>query len=137
MGRGRYTGYRGRTGTRNVLHIVAGILAVLLVLLVLMLLLGQRYIYYGTHGVNLDLPFAGGESAPPDVSNVVVEILPPATPPSVSGEQEGEGQVGDVASSSGGEENPSEDATTAADGAATTADDTVPPEDGETESSDE
>ncbi len=78
MGWLKYSGYRGRNGARNVWGVVAGILVVLVVLMVLALLLGQRYLYYGADGVHLDLPFASSESEKPDVSQVVVEILPPA-----------------------------------------------------------
>lgn len=96
MERGRYNGYRGRTGTQKVLLGLVSVLAVLVVLMALVLLLGQRYIYYGADGVHLDLPFLKPDPAPaPDVGQVVVEILPPApkqpdvsqpTPGDVSGE---------------------------------------------------
>lgn len=78
MGWLKYNGYRGRNSTRNVWGVVVGVLVALVVLMVLALLLGQRYLYYGADGVHLDLPFASNEPAPPDVSQVVVEILPPA-----------------------------------------------------------
>jgi hypothetical protein len=79
MERGHYNGYRGRSGVQNVLSVVVGALAVLVVLVLLLLLFGQRYIYYTADGVRLDLPFQTEQSVqPPDVSHVVVEILPPA-----------------------------------------------------------
>lgn len=79
MERGHYNGYRGRTATQKVLLGFVCVLAVLVVLMALVLLLGQRYIYYSADGVHLDLPFLNSEPAPaPDVSDVVVEILPPA-----------------------------------------------------------
>lgn len=92
MERGRYNGYRGRTGTQKVLLGLVSVLAVLVVLMALVLLLGQRYIYYGADGVHLDLPFLKPDPAPtPDVGQVVVEILPPAPKePDVSAPAEGE-----------------------------------------------
>lgn len=79
MERGRYNGYRGRSGVQKVLLAFVSVLAVLVVMMALVLLLGQRYIYYGADGVRLDLPFLNRRPVtPPDVSHVVVEILPPA-----------------------------------------------------------
>lgn len=98
MERGRYNGYRGRNGANNVLSILVGILAVLVVLMALVLLLGQRYIYYGADGVHLDLPFLNRQPAPPpDVSHVVVEILPPAPkPPDQSGQEGADVSAGET-----------------------------------------
>ena len=96
MERGHYNGYRGRSGAQNVLSVVVGVLAVLVVLVLLLLLFGQRYIYYTADGVRLDLPFLPNQSVqPPDVSQVVVEILPPAPKgPDVSEEGAADPPVG-------------------------------------------
>lgn len=92
MERGHYNGYRGRSNLQKALLGFVSVLAVLVVVLILALLLGQRYIYYGADGVHLDLPFLQRDPAPaPDVSHVVVEILPPAPKePDVSQSMEGE-----------------------------------------------
>ena len=88
MGRRSYAGYRGRKTIKNAWGIVLGILLVLAVLVVLLLLFGQRYVYFGGSGVHLDLPFSSSEPAPPDVSKVVVEVLPPAEPDPALSQQE-------------------------------------------------
>lgn len=90
MERGHYNGYRGRSGVQKVLLGFVSVLAVLVILMALVLLLGQRYIYYGADGVHLDLPFLTEEPVqPPDVDQVVVEILPPAPKEPDVSEQEG------------------------------------------------
>lgn len=89
MERGHYNGYRGRSGTQTVLGVIVGVLAVLVLLVLLLLLFGQRYIYYTADGVRLDLPFLPHQSAQsPDVSQVVVEILPPVPKEPDGSEQE-------------------------------------------------
>ena len=110
MERGRYNGYRGRSGVQKVLLGFVSVLAVLVVLMALVLVLGQRYIYYGADGVHLDLPFLNRQPVtPPDVSHVVVEVLPPAPKePDLSGQDSGdvaaEGAVLPDSSAGGAEE---------------------------------
>ncbi|MBQ3557651.1 MAG: hypothetical protein IJA11_07655 [Oscillospiraceae bacterium] len=110
MERGRYNGYRGRSGVQKVLLGFVSVLAVLVVLMALVLVLGQRYIYYGADGVHLDLPFLNRQPVtPPDVSHVVVEVLPPAPKePDLSGQDSGdvsaEGAVQPDSSAGGAEE---------------------------------
>lgn len=110
MERGHYNGYRGRSGVQKVLLGFVSVLAVLVVLMALVLLLGQRYIYYGADGVHLDLPFLNRQPVtPPDVSHVVVEILPPIPVEPDLPEQEGgdvsaEGAVLPDGSAEGGEQ---------------------------------
>ncbi|MBQ3135148.1 MAG: hypothetical protein IJB75_04980 [Oscillospiraceae bacterium] len=98
MERGRYNGYRGRSGVQKVLLGLVSALAVLVVLVLLLLLFGQRYLYYTADGVRLDLPFLTHRPAPPpDVSQVVVEVLPPAPKPADPTEQEIAGEPNEEA----------------------------------------
>lgn len=69
MERGRYSGYRGRPGVRDVLKIVAVLLTLVALLAAAGLMLAQRYIVYTDDGVRLELPFFSREQGgSPDVS---------------------------------------------------------------------
>lgn len=77
MGRGRYNGYRGRLGLRDVLKITVVLLAVLGVLAAAALMFAQRYIIYTDEGVRLELPFFSRESSPPADISVEVDVVQP------------------------------------------------------------
>lgn len=75
MGRGRYDGYRGRPGAKDVLKIAAVLLMVLAVLTAAGLMFAQRYIIYTDDGVRLELPFFRREQTPPEDVSVPVDII--------------------------------------------------------------
>ena len=75
MERGRYNGYRGRLGVREILKIAAVVLAVLAVLTAGVLMYAQRYIIYTDDGVRLELPFFHREQPPAGDVSVPVDVI--------------------------------------------------------------
>ena len=75
MGRGRYSGYRGRPGARDVLKIAAVLLALLVLLSAAGLMLAQRYIVYTDDGIRLELPFFQREQGGAGDVSVSLDII--------------------------------------------------------------
>ena len=75
VGRGRYSGYRGRPGVRDALKIVAVLLALVALLGAAGLMLAQRYIVYTDDGVRLELPFFQREQGGAADVSVPLDII--------------------------------------------------------------
>ena len=75
MERGRYNGYRGRLGVREILKIAAVVLAVLGVLTAAVLMYAQRYIVYTDDGIRLELPFFQREQTLAEDASIPVDII--------------------------------------------------------------
>ena len=81
MERGRYSGYRGRPGARDVLKIAAVLLALLALLSAAGLIFAQRYIVYTDDGVRLELPFFQRERGGTADVSVPLDIIQKSRPP--------------------------------------------------------
>lgn len=73
--RGRYSGYRGRPGVRDVLKIAAVLVALVALLAAAGLMIAQRYIVYTDDGVRLELPFFHREQRGGADVSVSVDVI--------------------------------------------------------------